>query len=87
MLHTYEITPEPFVVELDIHPLGKDIQERLGKMTGRTTVPNIMINGVSIGGADDIIAMNQKHELVGKIQELGSVGGKKVEIKDRTVKT
>ncbi|PSS03672.1 glutaredoxin domain-containing protein [Coniella lustricola] len=87
LLHTYDVTPEPFVVELDVHPLGQQIQDKLGKMTGRTTVPNIMINGVSIGGADDIIAMDRKHELVDKIQSLGSVGGKKVDINDRRVNT
>lgn len=80
----YNITPEPYVVELDIHPLGKPIQERLGKMTGRTTVPNIMINGKSIGGSDDIDAMDKNNELVDKIRALGSVGGKTVEIKNRS---
>ncbi|KAF3768982.1 glutaredoxin [Cryphonectria parasitica EP155] len=83
LLDKYNITPEPYVVELDIHPLGKQIQEKLGKMTSRTTVPNIIINGISIGGSDDILAMDQKDELVDKIRTLGSVGGKSLEVKDR----
>ncbi|KAK2610435.1 hypothetical protein N8I77_003863 [Diaporthe amygdali] len=83
LLDKYAITPEPYVVELDIHQLGRPIQDRLAKMTGRKTVPNIMINGKSIGGADDIAAMDNNHELVEKIRTLGSVGGKTVEVKER----
>lgn len=83
LLEKYSITPEPFVVELDIHPLGKEIQDKLGKMTSRRTVPNIMINGKSIGGSDDIAQLDKNHELVEKIQTLGSVGGKTVEVKER----
>ncbi|KAK7745057.1 hypothetical protein SLS53_003292 [Cytospora paraplurivora] len=83
LLEKYSITPEPYVVELDIHPLGKQIQDKLGKMTGRKTVPNIMINGKSIGGSDDIAQMDTNHELVDKIRTLGSVGGKTVEVKER----
>lgn len=80
LLEKYNITPEPHVVELDLHPLGKQIQERLGKMTGRTTVPNIMINGKSIGGSDEIGELDKDDELVVKIRALGAVGGKSVEI-------
>lgn len=83
LLEKYSISPEPHVVELDIHPLGKQIQDKLGKMTGRKTVPNIMINGKSIGGSDDIAQMDNNRELVEKIQTLGSVGGKTVEVKER----
>ncbi|KAL1883209.1 hypothetical protein Daus18300_000267 [Diaporthe australafricana] len=83
LLDKYSITPEPYVVELDVHQLGRQIQDRLQKMTGRTTVPNIMINGKTIGGADDIAAMDNSHELVEKIRSLGSVGGKTVEVKER----
>lgn len=83
LLEKYSITPEPYIVELDVHPLGKQIQEQLGKMTGRTTVPNIMINGRSIGGSDDIVALDKNSELVEKIRSLGSVGGKSVEMREQ----
>lgn len=83
LLNKYSITPEPYVVELDVHQLGRQIQDRLAKMTGRKTVPNIMINGKSIGGADDITELDNDGELVGKIRSLGSVGGKTVEVKER----
>jgi hypothetical protein len=45
-------------------------------------VPNILINGISIGGADDIIAMDKEDTLVPKIIDLGS---KRVEMTERFV--
>ena len=41
-----------------------------------------MINGVSIGGADDIVALDNDDELVAKIMGLGN---KRVEIVERFV--
>ncbi|KAJ4394658.1 hypothetical protein N0V93_003877 [Gnomoniopsis smithogilvyi] len=82
LLEKYKISPEPYVVELDIHPMGKQIQDRLHEMTGRGTVPNIMINGKTIGGSDEILAMDKNNQLVDKIQSLGSVGEKSIQIKN-----
>lgn len=36
-------------------PDGSDIQNTLAKMTGRRTVPNVFINGKTIGGGINII--------------------------------
>jgi glutaredoxin len=71
LLEKYSITPLPFVVELDKHPTGRKLQDLLSKNTGRTTVPNILINGRSIGGGDDVAALDTKNELVEKIKTLG----------------
>ncbi|KAK4460796.1 thioredoxin-like protein [Cladorrhinum samala] len=71
LLDKYVIEPTPHVVELDLHPLGPQIQARLGEMTGRRTVPNIMIYGKSIGGGDDISALDKEKKLAGKITSLG----------------
>ena len=59
------------MVELDQHPLGNGIQNLLDKTTGRRTVPNILINGKSVGGGDDIEAMEIAGTLVEKIQYMG----------------
>ena len=59
------------MVELDKHPTGRKLQDLLSKNTGRTTVPNILINGRSIGGGDDVAALDTKNELVEKIKTLG----------------
>jgi glutaredoxin len=80
LLEKYVITPEPFVVELDEHPIGAHLQDELKEKTGRGTVPNILINGISIGGADDIIEMDNADKLMDNIRELG---GKRVEIAER----
>ncbi|KAI1844287.1 hypothetical protein JX265_007874 [Neoarthrinium moseri] len=82
LLEKYSIDPEPHVVELDLHPLGKKLQEKLGEMTGRRTVPNIMINGKSIGGSDDIAELDRIGTLIDKIK---SMGGKRVSMKERFV--
>jgi len=71
LLERYVIDPPPFVVELDIDPLGPKLQTLLKETTGRGTVPNIMVNGVSIGGSDDIAELDRNGKLVAKVQDLG----------------
>ncbi|EPS36168.1 hypothetical protein H072_10360 [Dactylellina haptotyla CBS 200.50] len=71
LLETYKITPAPYVVELDEHDHGPAIQDELEKMTGRRTVPNILVQGRSIGGGDDIAELDADGKLVGKIKSLG----------------
>ena len=72
LLEKYVIDPAPYVVELDEHPLGLKIQDKLLEKTGRRTVPNIMVNGISIGGGDDIAALDKEKKLADKITELGA---------------
>lgn len=85
LLHHYDIKPAPYVVELDemtkLVPnhdgegedvtLGRKLQDLLGSLTGRKTVPNIMINTQSIGGASEVVAMDQEGVLLDKILKLG----------------
>lgn len=75
MLDKYTIVPAPFVVELDEHSLGAELQTALEKTTGRRTVPNVLINGKSIGGGDDVAALDSGVELVNKVK---SMGGKRI---------
>lgn len=72
LLEKYTIMPEPYVVELDKHPLTSYMQDQLERVTGRRTVPNIMINGKSIGGADEIVELDNKDMLISKIIQYGS---------------
>lgn len=67
--------PSPFVVELDQHPLGPKLQASLEKTTGRRTVPNVLINGKSIGGGDDVEALDTGGDLVDKVK---SMAGKRI---------
>lgn len=75
ILSQYSIVPAPYIVELDKHPLGKYLQKLVATVTGRRTVPNVMINGLSIGGGDDIEALDRDDALISKIK---SVGGKSI---------
>ncbi|KAJ2906096.1 putative glutaredoxin-c4 precursor protein [Zalerion maritima] len=77
LLEKYDIDPLPHVVELDKHPLGPGIQARLQEMTGRGTVPNVMVNGKSIGGGSEMEELHQGNDLVTEIEKWGSVGGGK----------
>jgi glutaredoxin len=63
--------PEPYVVELDINPLGEQLQALLAKSTGRRTVPNILVMGKSIGGGDDMEELDETDTLVAKIKDMG----------------
>ncbi|EAW07921.1 Glutaredoxin domain protein [Aspergillus clavatus NRRL 1] len=71
LLEKYTIVPAPHVVELDHHALGRQLQSLLGKNTGRTTVPNVLVNGKSIGGGDDVTALDEKDELASTLKNLG----------------
>ncbi|KAF2855889.1 thioredoxin-like protein [Plenodomus tracheiphilus IPT5] len=71
LLEKYKIVPEPYVVELDINPLGQQLQALLAKSTGRKTVPNILLMGKSIGGGDDMIHLDETDQLVTRIKEMG----------------
>ncbi|MCJ1380467.1 hypothetical protein MMC17_003572 [Xylographa soralifera] len=75
LLEKYLIVPAPFVVELDKHPMGPQLQDTLTKMTGRRTVPNVLISGKSIGGGDDVEQLDNQHELINKVR---SMGGKRI---------
>lgn len=63
--------PEPYVVELDINPLGQQLQDLLAKSTGRRTVPNVLLMGKSIGGGDDIEELDETDTLADTIKEMG----------------
>ena len=76
--------PAPYVHEIDLmddvsaataEPLGPALQAKLFELPKRRPVPNILVNGVSIGGGDDIAALDQAGKLAEKLAE---IGGKRV---------
>ncbi|KAJ5359916.1 hypothetical protein N7517_009107 [Penicillium concentricum] len=71
LLEHYSIEPKPLVVELDQHPLGPYLQALLAQSTGRRTVPNVLVSGKSIGGGDDIAALDQSDELASTLRQMG----------------
>ncbi|KAG4439815.1 hypothetical protein IFR05_004713 [Cadophora sp. M221] len=83
LLEKYLIDPKPYVVELDQHKLGPQLQAKLADLTGRKTVPNVLINGVSIGGGDDVAELDSTRALVDKVRDLG--GKRMLEVKVRPI--
>ncbi|CZR60890.1 related to glutaredoxin [Phialocephala subalpina] len=83
LLGKYIIDPAPYVVELDQHKQGPQLQALLAEKTGRKTVPNVLINGVSIGGGDDVAELHESKTLIDKINEFG--GKKILEVKAKPV--
>ncbi|QIX02247.1 hypothetical protein AMS68_007764 [Peltaster fructicola] len=69
--NVYTIVPPPYVVELDEHEIGGLLQSSLKKTTGRGTVPNILVNGKSIGGGDDIQRLHTEGKLIDTIKNFG----------------
>ncbi|TLS29236.1 hypothetical protein PpBr36_00121 [Pyricularia pennisetigena] len=80
LLEKYSIQPAPYVVELDQHPLGPQIQQKLGEMTKRKTVPNILVNGKSVGGGDEITELDATQKLITTFKFYGD---KHITIKER----
>jgi glutaredoxin len=75
LLDLYSITPAPYVVELDIHPLGAQLQNMLAKRTKRKTVPNVLISGLSIGGGDEVAKLHDEGTIAETIRKMA---GKRV---------
>ncbi|XP_039036393.1 glutaredoxin-C3-like [Hibiscus syriacus] len=49
-----ELNEKPYVVELDLRDDGGKIQYVLLDLIGRSTVPQVFVNGKHIGGSDDL---------------------------------
>ena len=70
--------------------LGKKVQDLLATLTNRRTVPNIMINAQSLGGADDVARMEHDGTLVEMVKKMGGkriVGMEKVDDEHEKHKT
>ncbi|KAG0668764.1 hypothetical protein C6P45_004366 [Maudiozyma exigua] len=65
----YVFTPSYNVIELDKHSHGEELQAYIKEKTGRGTVPNMLVNGISRGGSDDIRALHKNGELLASLKE------------------
>jgi len=56
-------------VELDLLPQEEsdEMLATLGQMTGARTVPRIFSSGESLGGCDDLVALQRSGQLAGKL--------------------
>lgn len=65
----YSFTPSYSVIELDRHNNGAELQKYVEQKTGRGTVPNVIINGKSRGGSDDLISLHKNGQLLPSLKE------------------
>lgn len=81
LLVEYQITPKPFIVELDKHPHGVELQAYIGEVTGRKTVPNVHVMGRPRGGGDEFRKLHKDNNLVISMEVWGN---KKISVKRLT---
>ncbi|GCE99639.1 hypothetical protein ZYGM_000303 [Zygosaccharomyces mellis] len=65
----YSFNPPYFAIELDRHVNGAQLQKYVEQKTGRTTVPNVIINGKSRGGSDDLRLLHNEGKLLSSLKE------------------
>jgi len=68
LMETYNLQPAVHVHELDDLP---DLQDAVQRKTGRRTVPNFLVAGHSIGGADEMEALEERGGLVAEVRKWG----------------
>ncbi|KAG2181080.1 hypothetical protein INT43_008662 [Umbelopsis isabellina] len=64
ILATYKYKVPIQIVEVDLRDDGPEVKRALTLMTGRSTFPNVFINGESIGGGDEVASMQHTGQLV-----------------------
>lgn len=64
----YQFIPNYYIIELDKHGHGEELQEYIKLMTGRGTVPNLLINGISRGGNEEIKKLHTQGKLLESLQ-------------------
>jgi len=63
ILAQYDLVPQPKIIEVDLRDDGDFIKAVLTRLTGRSTFPNVILHGESIGGSDDITTMHKDGRL------------------------
>ncbi|CAI4037255.1 hypothetical protein SMKI_02G1230 [Saccharomyces mikatae IFO 1815] len=72
LAESYTFSPSYYVVELDKREHTSELQEHIEKSTGRRTVPNVVIDGISRGGCDEITALHENDKLLNSFKEWSS---------------
>ncbi|KAH9987013.1 thioredoxin-like protein [Russula compacta] len=63
ILARYDLVPQAKIIEVDLRDDGDFIKAVLTRLTGRSTFPNVILRGKSIGGADDIATSHKDGQL------------------------
>ncbi|EIM81300.1 thioredoxin-like protein [Stereum hirsutum FP-91666 SS1] len=73
LLAKYDLSPAPHIVELDLRDDAPLLKTLLTRLTGRGTVPNIILKGRSIGGFDTLNELHRDGKLKGVFEKAGVV--------------
>ncbi|KIK09806.1 hypothetical protein K443DRAFT_671130 [Laccaria amethystina LaAM-08-1] len=71
LLAAYDIQPPPKIVEVDLRDDNNVIKLLLSRLTHHSTFPNILIQGKSIGGSDDLFALHNDRTLAKMLERAG----------------
>lgn len=63
LLQTYELKPPPKIVEVDTRADGDILKRLLLRLTAHGTFPNVVVNGKSLGGSDDVRRLHETGKL------------------------
>jgi len=72
------VTKEPFLRVININMLGQQqftIQDKLKKLTGRYSVPNVYVGGKYIGGGEETISLQRSGKLRLLLLEAKAISG------------
>ncbi|KAG7099078.1 hypothetical protein E1B28_000953 [Marasmius oreades] len=63
LLESYSLRPPPKVIEVDLRDDSIQIKAILTRLTEKSTFPNVIVRGTSIGGSDDVQQLHREKEL------------------------
>ncbi|KAF7322089.1 Glutaredoxin domain protein [Mycena kentingensis (nom. inval.)] len=76
LLATYQLSPAPTIVEVDLRDDAEHIKTLLTRLTSHSTFPNVILLGTSLGGSDDVHALhNDGRRLKKMLERAGLVVG------------
>jgi len=71
LLETYDIHPPPRIIEVDLRGDSELIKSLLTRFTSRTTFPNTLLHGKTLGGSDELHTLHRE----GKLRAVLEAGG------------
>ncbi|KAH7927545.1 hypothetical protein BV22DRAFT_989096, partial [Leucogyrophana mollusca] len=71
LLATYNLSPPPKIVEVDLRDDGDFIKLILTRLTNHSTFPNIVLNGKGLGGSDNLHTLHAQGKLKRMFENAG----------------
>lgn len=71
LLETYNLSPPPKIIEVDLRDDGDFIKLILTRLTEHSTFPNIILNGEGLGGNDDLHTLRAQGKLKKMFESAG----------------